>query len=122
MVRPLYLSLGWLSVALGVLGVVIPLFPTTPFLLVAVWAFSKSSPELAEKLRNNRYAGAYIRDWQDNGVIPLQAKVAAISMMAAVVAYLHWGTATPHWVVAAVAATLLAVATYIVTRPSLPPG
>jgi uncharacterized protein len=122
MVRPLYLSLGWLSVALGVLGIVIPLFPTTPFLLVAVWAFSKSSPELAEKLRNNRYAGAYIRDWQDNGVIPIQAKVAAISMMAAMVAYLHWGTTTPHGVVAAVAATLLAVATYIVTRPSLPPG
>jgi uncharacterized protein len=121
MARPFYLSIGWLSVALGVLGIVIPLFPTTPFLLVAVWAFSKSSPEMAEKLRNNRYAGAYIRDWQDNGVIPIQAKVAAVSMMAAVVAYLHWGTESPLWVVVVVAAVLLGVAGYIVTRPSAPP-
>jgi uncharacterized protein len=121
MARPFYLSIGWLSVALGVLGIVIPLFPTTPFLLVAVWAFSKSSPEMAEKLRNNRYAGAYIRDWQDNGVIPIQAKVAAVTMMAAVVAYLHWGTGAPLWVVVAVAAVLLGVAAYIVTRPSAPP-
>jgi len=109
-------------VGLGVLGVIFPLLPTTPFLLVAVWAFTRSSPQLAERIRNNRYAGPYIRDWQDNGVIPIQAKVASVSMMAAMVTYLELGTETPHWVVGMVAATLLAVAAYIVTRPSLPPG
>jgi uncharacterized protein len=121
MTRPLFLSIGWLCVGLGLLGIAVPLFPTTPFLLVAVWAFSKSSPEMAEKLRNNRYAGPYIRDWQDNGVIPLQAKVAAVAMMTAAVAYLEWGTATPQWIVAIVAVALIAVATFVVTRPSLPP-
>ncbi len=121
MTRPLFLSIGWLCVGLGVLGIIIPLFPTTPFLLVAVWAFSRSSPEMAEKLRSNRYAGPYIRDWQDNGVIPMQAKVAAIAMMAAAVAYLEWGTMAPQWVIAIVAAALIAVGIFIVTRPSLPP-
>jgi uncharacterized protein len=121
MTRPIFLSVGWLCVGLGVLGVVIPLFPTTPFLLVAVWAFSRSSPEMAEKLRSNRYVGPYIRDWQDNGVIPLQAKVAAIAMMASVVAYLEWGTVAPQWVVAMVAVVLIAVGVFIVTRPSIPP-
>lgn len=121
MTRPLFLTIGWLCVGLGLLGIAVPLFPTTPFLLVAVWAFSKSSPEMAERLRSNRYAGPYIRDWQDNGVIPLQAKVAAIAMMAAAVAYLEWGTATPQWVVALVAVALAAVAAFVVTRPSLPP-
>lgn len=122
MTRPLFLGIGWLCVGLGVLGIIIPLFPTTPFLLVAVWAFSRSSPEMAAKLRNNRYAGPYIRDWQDNGVIPLQAKVAAIAMMAAAVAYLEWGTVTPQWVIAIVAVALIAVGIFIVSRPSLPPG
>jgi hypothetical protein len=121
MTRPLFLTIGWLCVGLGLLGIAVPLFPTTPFLLVAVWAFSKSSPEMAERLRSNRYAGPYIRDWQDNGVIPLQAKVAAVAMMAAGIAYLEWGTATPQWVVALVAIGLAAVAAFVVTRPSLPP-
>lgn len=121
MTRPLFLTIGWLCVGLGLLGIAVPLFPTTPFLLVAVWAFSRSSPEMAERLRSNRYAGPYIRDWQDNGVIPLQAKVAAIAMMAAAVAYLEWGTGTPQWVVGIVAVVLTAVAAFVVTRPSLPP-
>ena len=55
---------------IGAMGIVMPLFPTTPFLLVAVWAFSRSSPEMAEKIRNHPIAGAYIRDWEDDGVIP----------------------------------------------------
>lgn len=122
MARPIFLALGWVFVSLGVLGVIFPLLPTTPFLLVAVWAFTRSSPELAERIRNHRYAGPFIRDWQDNGVIPVQAKVASVSMMAAMVAYLELGTETPHWVVGLVAAALLAVAAYILTRPSLPPG
>ena len=63
--KPLLLGTGWLCVGLGALGVVMPLFPTTPFLLVAVWAFSRSSPELAEKIRNHPVVGPFIRDWQD---------------------------------------------------------
>lgn len=122
MTRPIYIVLGWLFVGLGVLGIIFPLVPTTPFLLVAVWAFTRSSPALAEKIRNNRYAGPYIRDWQDNGVIPVQGKVASVGMMSAMVAYLGLGTETPNWVVATVAASLVAVAIYIVSRPSIPPG
>ena len=89
--KPLLLGTGWLCVGLGALGVVMPLFPTTPFLLVAVWAFSRSSPELAEKIRNHPVVGPFIRDWQDAGVIPTKAKVFAVVMMAAMFAYLHFG-------------------------------
>jgi uncharacterized protein len=115
--RPLLLGTGWLCVGLGLLGVVLPLLPTTPFLLVAVWAFSKSSPELAEKIRGHRIAGPYVRDWQDQGVIPVQAKVLAVSMMAAAVAYMHFGAHAPSWAVGAALVVILMISAFIVTRP-----
>ena len=116
--KPLLIAAGWLCVALGMLGIIMPLFPTTPFLLVAVWAFSKSSPELAERIRNNRFAGAYIRDWQDEGVIPMKAKMLALAMMMAIVLYLALWIEAPWWAVVLAGAVLLAIAVFIVTRPS----
>lgn len=120
--KPLLLGTGWMCVGLGGLGIIMPLFPTTPFLLVAVWAFSKSSPEMAEKIRNHPIAGRYVRDWQDEGVIPVGAKIVAITMMAAMLGYLHFGSGAPQWAVLLAAAVLVAVAGYIVTRPSTRSG
>jgi uncharacterized membrane protein YbaN (DUF454 family) len=116
--KPLFLGTGWLCVGLGMLGIAMPLFPTTPFLLVAVWAFSKSSPEMAEKLRNHRIAGRFIRDWQDEGVVPVGAKIAAVAMLAAMLAYLRFWSEAPGWVVLAAAAIMLGVAGLILSRPS----
>ena len=116
--RPLLLGTGWLCVGLGIIGIIMPLFPTTPFLLVAVWAFSRSSPELAEKIRSHRLAGAYVRDWEDEGVIPLGAKIIAITMMTAMAGYLHFGSGAPGWVVIVAVTIMAAVAVYILTRPS----
>ena len=107
-----------MCVGLGGLGIIVPLFPTTPFLLIAVWAFSKSSPEMAERIRNHRIAGPYVRDWQDEGVIPLGAKIAAIAMMTGTLAYLHFMTQAPTWIIASLAVVLLGAAGFIVTRPS----
>jgi uncharacterized protein len=119
--RLFYLGLGWLCVGLGILGIIMPILPTTPFLLVAVWAFSKSSPALAEKLRNHPVAGPYIRNWQDHGVIPRKAKVLAIFMMAAMGTYLAGFSGLPGWAALAACAILIAVAAYILTRPDQPP-
>ncbi len=118
--KPILLAIGWLCVGLGFLGIIMPLLPTTPFLLVAIWAFSKSSPELAERIRNHRLAGPYIRDWQDEGVIPLKAKLMAVTMMTAMVLYLALWVKAPAWIVSVVALVLIATAVYILTRPSRP--
>jgi uncharacterized protein len=107
-----------MCVGLGAVGVIMPLFPTTPFLLVAVWAFSKSSPEMAERIRNHRIAGPYVRDWQDEGVIPLGAKLAALAMMAATLAYLALVAKVPNWGLASAGSVMLAAAIFILTRPS----
>lgn len=116
--RPLLLGAGWMCVGLGVIGIIMPIFPTTPFLLLAVWAFSKSSPEMAERIRNHRMAGPYIRDWEDEGVIPPTAKLLAVVMMAAMLTYLHFGAGAPLWAVEGAGVVMLATAIYIVTRPS----
>jgi len=116
--KPLLLGTGWMCVGLGAVGIIMPLFPTTPFLLVAVWAFSKSSPEMAERIRNHRLAGPYVRDWQDEGVIPPGAKIVAVAMMSAMLAYLNFMSGAPGWAVASAAAVMLAAAAFILTRPS----
>jgi uncharacterized protein len=119
--RLFYLGLGWFCVGLGLLGIIMPILPTTPFLLLAVWAFSRSSPELAEKLRNHPKAGPYIRAWQDYGVIPPVAKIMAVLMMSAMGAYLSFYSPVPQWAAAVACVVMLVVSIYIVTRPSKVP-
>lgn len=119
--RYFYLSLGWFCVALGGIGIILPVMPTTPFLLVAVWAFSKSSPELAEKIRSHPRFGVYVRHWQDHGVIPVQAKILAIAMMTGAGVYLLFYSALPVWAVYPALAVMAALAVYIAGRPGSPP-
>lgn len=65
---------GWLALSLAGIGVVLPIMPTVPFLLVAAWAFAKSSPELRQRIRNHPRYGKAVRDWQDRGAVPRLAK------------------------------------------------
>ena len=116
--KPFYLAIGWMSVALGVVGVIIPILPTTPFLIVAVWAFSRSSPVFAERIRNHPVVGPYIRDWQDFGVIPVRAKLLACLMMAVAGTYLVVWSPAPLWAAFTVCGVMVLVAGYVVTRPS----
>lgn len=115
--RPVLLGTGWLCVALGIVGIILPLFPTTPFLLVAVWAFSRSSPEMAEKIRSHRHAGKYVRDWEDQGVIPTGAKVITVVMMTAMFGYLHFGADAPAWMEIGTALIMAGVAAFVLSRP-----
>jgi uncharacterized protein len=110
-------ALGAAALALAAAGVALPGLPTTPFLLVAVWAFGRSSPELAERLRRHPRFGPTLRDWQDRRAVPRRAKVVAVISMAASFALLAW-SGTPAWALAVTGAILLIVATWLVTRPS----
>jgi uncharacterized membrane protein YbaN (DUF454 family) len=84
MKQPLKLLLqlaGWLAVALGVLGIFLPLLPTTPFLLLASWCFARSSVRLHNWLRTNPLFGTYLRDWEDGRGLPLRGKVVILLLM-----------------------------------------
>jgi uncharacterized membrane protein YbaN (DUF454 family) len=74
-------TLGCLFMVLAVLGVFLPLLPTTPFLLLASACFARSSDKLHNWLRTHGRFGRYLRDYEDGRGIPLRAKVLAMMMM-----------------------------------------
>ena len=77
----IYKSLGFIFLGLGVLGVFLPLLPTTPFLLVSAGCFAKSSDKWHQWLLSNRIFGPIIKDWQDRRCISISTKIFAISLV-----------------------------------------
>lgn len=115
--RLLYLGLGWFFVGLGVLGAFLPLLPTTPFLLLAIACFTRSSPRLEAWLLNHPRFGPPLRDWREKGAIPRRAKILAVSMMAVSYGLFLFGTSPPLWRALLVLAILAGSSIFIVTRP-----
>lgn len=119
--RPFWFALGWIAVGLGALGAVLPLLPTTPFLLVAVWAFGKSSERWRQWVYRQPTFGPLVMAWERHGVIPIWGKCAALGAMTVSFVWLAYSDRLPVWALALVGVTLAAVACFIATRPSRPP-
>jgi uncharacterized protein len=83
LLRPLYLLAGVLALLLGLLGIVLPLLPTTPFVLLAAWCFARGSVRCETWLLQHRLLGPIVRDWRERRAVPLRAKQFATLMMAA---------------------------------------
>ncbi|MEH6364843.1 MAG: YbaN family protein [Pseudomonas marincola] len=81
LIRYALLAIGWLSVALGVIGIFLPVLPTTPFLLLAAACFMRSSERFYLWLTSHPHLGPWIRDYLDGEGIPLKGKIYAISLM-----------------------------------------
>ena len=79
--RYLLLSLGWLSVILGAIGALLPVIPTTPFLILALACFSKSSPRFHRMLLNNKWVGPSLTEWEQNKTISRQIKFRAMVLV-----------------------------------------
>lgn len=119
--RAIYLSLGLAFVALGIVGVFLPVLPTTPFMIVALWAFAKSSPRLQRWLYEHRLFGPPLRQWHEHRVIPGYAKAMAVGAMTASLAAMIW-LSTASWPYVAAAGALMAVgAAYVLSKPSRAP-
>jgi len=121
--RPALVALGGACVVLGLIGVVVPGMPTTIFLIIALWAFARSSDRFHAWLWNHPRLGPPLRAWHHHRVVPLRAKLAAVLMMAASwLIVVLW--VAESWIgPALLAAVLLPVALYIVSKPSrLPAG
>ncbi len=95
--RALYLLLGWSFFALGILGVLLPVLPTTPFMLLATWAFSKSSRRFETWLIHHKYFGPGIRRWRAYRVIPIQAKVLSLTAMSVTLTLSILSARIPWW-------------------------
>ena len=116
------IGIGWIAVSLGFIGVFLPVLPTTPFLLVAAWAFAHSSPRFRDWLLNHPIFGRMIRDWQQHGSIPLRAKLIAVTMIGASLLWLLGWSGLPVTVLVLVGACLLGAATFILSRPTTKKG
>ena len=77
----LWSLLGILSLVTGAIGVVLPLLPTTPFVLLAAWCFARSSPRLHNWLLNSRLFGPMIDRWDKNKCVTLRVKITALLMI-----------------------------------------
>jgi uncharacterized membrane protein YbaN (DUF454 family) len=80
----LLIALGWAFVGLGAIGVVLPVLPTTPFLIVALALFSKSSPRFHRMLLENRWVGPTLRQWEESKTLPRKTKLRAILLIVVV--------------------------------------
>ena len=79
--RIILLALGWICVSLGFIGIFVPGLPTTIFLIIALWAFTKSSKTLRLWLLNHKRFGPILRNWQEYKVVPLRGKILMVVLM-----------------------------------------
>lgn len=119
--RKVYLALGYLSFSLGILGIALPVLPTTPFILLAAWCFARSNPELAKRLYSHPRFGAALADWRDQGAISPRAKTYALSALAASYVVTVWLMGGPY-LPFILAVIMGSVALFLVTRPSPRPS
>lgn len=110
--RYLWIALGWTCVGLGLVGAFLPLLPTTPFLLLAAFAFSRGSATLHDWLMTHPSLGPPIHDWQEHRAISRRVKViATFSVMAVLLLSVLVGA--PGWALAVQAVVLTFVLVFL---------
>ena len=115
--RYLIIFLGCVSIVLGVIGIFLPLLPTTPFILLAAWCFSRSSPLFHNWLISHPKLGPIVKTWHNGGTIPAKVKIRIIVLM--------WFSLTLSmliigqlWSVILLGIIGASVSTYIIRRPA----
>ena len=119
--RTLLFLLGWCFFGLGAVGVLVPGLPTTPFMLLALWAFSKSSRRFHDWLYTHPLFGPPLQAWDRHRVIPLRVKLFALLAMAAAMVYMILWAQVPAWVLVFIGSVMAYGAYFILDKPSRPP-
>lgn len=117
-VRWTFLTLGWLFFALGIVGVVLPVMPTAPFILLAAGCWARSSRRFHFWLINHKYFGKFVRDWERDHAVPRYAKwLAAIMMTISTTMLFYQVPKDMLWIAWCVAIICTAVAIYLFRLP-----
>ena len=118
-VRWMFLIFGWVFFALGIIGILLPVMPTAPFILLAAGCWARSSKRFHFWLINHKYFGKYVRDWEENHAVPRYAKWLATIMMSLSTAMLFYKLpADNQWMAWVVAIVCSGVAIYLFRLPN----
>ncbi len=117
--RGVILAIGWLSTTLGIIGIFIPLLPTTPFLLLAAVCFLRSSPKSYAWLIRHPTLGKYITNYLEGKGITLTAKITSITAMSLAVAFSIYFFISNSWIIALLVLITLGVSIYLIQLPTL---
>jgi len=116
-VRAGYLVLAYTATVFGIAGVFLPLLPTTPFLLIAVWASARGSQGVHDWIYNQPQFARLINNWHEQGAVPLSAKWLATAMMLVSWSFMLWSEY--HWgLLLGMSLFFLCVGTFLWTRPT----
>jgi len=119
--RAVYFILGWIFFIIGAIGVLLPVLPTTPFMLLALWAFSRSSERFHHWLYHHKFFGPPLQMWQQHRVIPLVAKIMSISFMSISLIFMLIYSSLSILFKLSIAVFMLYGVWFILTKPSNPP-
>lgn len=115
--KHVYIIAGWVSVALGIIGMILPVMPTTCFMLLGAYFFSKGSPKLHQLLRSCPKFGPIICEWEEYHVIRIHPKLMATGLIS-VAGFVLFVVGLPLVWLTLTLATMSLVLIFIWTRPS----
>lgn len=118
--RPLFYTLGIVSVILGIIGALLPVLPTTPFAILAAYFFSKSSPRMHHWILNLKYIGPQIQEWERHKVIRPKAKLMCMVTIFAMFGSTLIFVRTYTWAKVSMVLVGIGVSVFVLTRKSYP--
>ena len=113
--------MGWLCVGLAFVGIFVPGIPTTPFLIVALWAFAQSSKKFHNWLLNHKRFGPMLQNWESHKVVPQKAKILMIILQIFAVIMVQYSI-NNYLITTMLAILLFFVARYVLSLPSKVPN
>lgn len=116
--RPVWFIIAWISFALGFIGAFVPILPTTPFMILSAYLFSKSSPRFHTWILSLPLAGPAVKEWNQHRVVRTRAKILCATMIFISLAVI-WSSSTILISVKIILTIILvSVCTFVVTRKS----